>query len=57
MSSVIERLSEIMCVCACLNQSACVSREGACLKILYVCAHLQYKSCSVCRGMCDKMSV
>lgn len=39
MSSVTERLLEIMCACACLNQSVCVSGEGARLTILYMCAH------------------
>lgn len=58
MSSVIERLREVMCACACRNQSVCVSRGAYCLNILYVCtAYRQYKSCSECRGMWDKMSV
>lgn len=53
MPSVLERLREIMCSCACLNQSV----DGACLKLcvclMCVCRPKVYK-CSECRSMCDK---
>lgn len=49
---MIERLHEIMCAWAYLNQP-CVSRGGGCLKICrYKCAHLQYGSCSEYVYMC-----